>query len=162
MNKYPALMLLSTLQLLPHFAVADTYRCKAPNGATMISSQPCEGSYATTGVVTADSPNAASLQRAYSDLERQKRYLEMRERENNAQYQYTHTAAAVVDNTRDKLNSCLMQVAAKRLLPYSEASSKISCYRGTGLRDECEMSVTATGGLTTSQEQSLRQQCRSS
>ncbi len=141
--------------------MADTYRCKAPNGSVTISSQPCEGNYVTTGVISADSPSAISLQRAYSDLERQKKFIETRESENRTQYQHTYSTNSTTENPRDKLNSCLMQVAAKRhYSSYSEAQSKISCYRGTGLRDECEMSITATSGLTTGQEQALRQLCR--
>lgn len=138
--------------------MANTYRCKAPNGSVTISSQPCAGNYVTTGVVSAESPSASSLQRAYSDLERQKKFIETRESENRTQYRNSYSAT---ESPRDKLNSCLMQVAAKRhYSSYSEAQSKIGCYRGLEFRDECEMSVTATSGLTTGQEQSLRQMCR--
>lgn len=140
---------------------ADTYRCKPPAGPVVISNRPCEGHYVTTGVVEATSPNAVALQRAQSDLERQKRYIEMRERERTPQAHYGSSVTAPAGKTRDSLNQCLMSVAAKRLSPVSEAQSKISCYVGTGMRDECEMSVTATLGLTTNQENSLRQQCKS-
>lgn len=142
-------------------AHADTYRCKSPSGHTVIASRPCEGGYTTTGVVQADSPNAVALQKAYSDLERQKRFLEMRERQNQPPYYSDNRVATVSRPPRDSVNDCLMNVAAKRLTPVSEAQSKISCYTGTGMRDECEMSVTATLGLTSNQENALRQQCKS-
>lgn len=150
---------------------ADVYRCKGGNGQTMISTSPCGDSYSTTKVVGQESSDALALQQAQADLERQKRWLQSREREQQVSaWQYASTPAtrrisggADDHATRDRIHACLMHVTATfGLSPSQEAWRKVNCYRGTvGLQDECESRVTATSRLSSRDEQIYKAQCKS-
>lgn len=152
----------------PAAAYADTYRCRTANGQTLISSSPCGDTERTVSTIPSGPDNAAGIQRAQSDLERQKAWLQKRDSENRQQptqqYVERRTTGDAFDGAgRDRINSCLMAAtAASGLNAYQVAQRRVNCYQGThGLREECEMRVTASIGLTTNQEHWLRQQCRS-
>jgi hypothetical protein len=150
-------------------AHADAYRCRNANGTVVISSTPC-GDADTTHVVRSSQANPQALERAQNDLERQKQFVAQREQERTAE-QARHASVAQArkvsgdaydPDTRNRIHACLMKVTATLgLSPTAQAQRKVNCYLGTvGLRDECEGRITATGGLTTNQEQHFRQQCR--
>ncbi len=148
---------------------ADAFRCRSSTGQIVISNIPCGDSHKTTSVVSGESPDAASLRTAQSDLERQKQWL--RQREEGQQQPYSVTQSPTVHRPsgdasdhegRDRIYACLMAVTAKTgLSAYETGQRRVNCYRGTnGLSEECEGRVTGTSGLTNNQEQNLRQQCR--
>lgn len=147
---------------------ADTYRCRATSGQVIISSAPCDDAHRTTTVVPAQTGEEWRQRQAQGDLERQRQWLQQREQEQRrpqgVQYapERRPTGDAHDPEGRDRIHACLMAVTATSGLSAVQAGQRrVNCYHGTyGLRDECEMRVTGTGGLTTSQEQSLRQQCR--
>lgn len=157
------------LSLASPLAHADAYRCRNPNGTIVISSTPC-GDAETTQVVRSSQANPLALERAQNDLERQKQFVAQREQE-RAAGQVRHASVAQArrvsgdaydPDTRHRIHACLMKITATLgLSPTIQAQRKVHCYHGTvGLRDECEGRITATGGLTTNQEQHFRQQCR--
>ncbi|WP_374343309.1 DUF4124 domain-containing protein [Azonexus sp.] len=148
-------------------AQADAYRCVGAGGRVSISSVPCDG---MSRVQRSDDVSADQQRRALSDLERQRKFLRMREREQAASGSYVMeanphqgTGNAFDPATRDRLHACLMSVTATSgLSAYETGRRRVQCYAGTrGLLDECEMRVTGTAGLTTAQERHLRAQCRS-
>lgn len=149
-------------------AYADTYRCRTANGQTLISSSPCDDTSRIVSTIPSGPDNTAGIQRAQSDLERQKAWLRQRESENwqqpTPQYVERRTTGDAFDGEgRDRIHSCLMAAtAASGLSAYQVAQRRVNCYQGTfGLRDECEGRVTASMGLTMNQEQALRRQCSS-
>lgn len=161
---------LSALTLLPAPALADAYKCRTSSGSIVISSSPCGESEKAVQVQRSDNTPPHQQQSALSDLERQKQFLRMREREQQASFGYTSpanpyqgTGNAYDPDTRDRIHACLMKVTATSGISSGEAARrKVTCYSGTrGLADECEGRITATGGLTTQQENQFRAQCRS-
>lgn len=150
-------------------AHADAYRCRNANGTVVISSTPC-GDADTTQVIRSSQANPLALERARADLERQRQFVAQREQERTAG-QLRHASVAQArkvsgdasdPDTRNRIHACLMKITATLgLSPITQAQRKLHCYHGTvGLRDECEGRITATGGLTTDQEEHFRQQCR--
>jgi len=153
---------------IPATGYADTYRCRTANGQTLISSSPCSDTDRTVSTIPSGPDDTAGVRRAQSELERQKSWLRQRESESRQQpapqYVERRTTGDAFDGVgRDRIHSCLMAAtAASGLSAYQVAQRRVNCYQGTyGLREECEMRVTASTGLTTNQEQWLRQQCRS-
>lgn len=145
---------------------ADVYRCRLANGQTVVSTSPCTNSQSASRVIADSNPNEAALLRAQADLERQKRWLQSRE---NEQQQHIATPAprrvsgdAYDSEGRNRIHACLMQVTATfGLSPSQEASRKVNCYRGTvGLSDECEGRVAATSRLSSQDEAIYKAQCR--
>ena len=152
------------------FVLADAYKCKGPNGKIAISSSPCDDTSTAVSVQRSDHISAYQQQEALNDLERQRQFLRTREREEQATGGYVSnanphqgTGNAYDPDTRDRIHSCLMKITATTGISSGEAARrKVNCYSGTrGLADECEGRITATGGLTTAQENSFRAQCRS-
>jgi hypothetical protein len=155
---------------LPFLARADAFRCKGVSGQAIISSIPCSDNYATTRVVNSENPNANSVQRAQADLERQKQWLMIREREQHdagPRYVAAPPATTVSGDaydpvTRDRIHACLMGITAiVGLSPSQEAQRKVACYRGTvGLNEECEGRIAATSRLESREEARYKTQCR--
>ena len=149
---------------------ADAYKCWAANGSTLISSQPCDDGALVSTVVRSDNVSPSSAARARADLQRQKRFVAQREHERETDLARYATVTqprkvsgdASDPETRQRIHSCLMKITATLgLSPTTQAQRKVGCYQGTvGLQGECEGRITATGGLTTNQEQHFRQQCR--
>lgn len=150
-------------------AHADAFRCRSNTGQIVYSNLPCGETHKTTNAVSTESIDEMNLKQANSELERQKQWL--RQREQAQQIQSTPVQAATVkrptgdaydQSGRDRIHTCLMAVTAKiGLSAYEAGQRRVNCYQGTyGLRDECEMRVTGTGGLTSNQENNLRQQCK--
>lgn len=171
MNMPINLATLLALTLASALAHADAYRCRQANGAVVISSRPCDDDAVTAAVVRSEQPSLQSVGRAQADLERQRQFVAQREQERTAE-QVRHASVAQArkvsgdaydPDTRNRIHACLMKITATMgLSPTAQAQRKVHCYHGTvGLRDECEGRITATGGLTTNQEQHFRQQCRS-
>lgn len=153
-----------------HHASADAFKCKGSNGKVIISSAPCDETSSAVSVQRSDNIPAYQQQNAINDLERQKKFLRMREREQQSSVGFTSnanphqgTGNAYDSDTRDRIHSCLMKITATTGISSGEAARrKVNCYSGTrGLADECESRITATSGLTTQQENSYRAQCRS-
>lgn len=157
--------------LFPSISFADAFKCRTGNGRTVISSTPCDETETSIRVQRSDNNIPAyQQQNAIDDLERQKQYLRMREREQQSSVGYTSTSSphqgtgnAYDPDTRDRIHACLMKITATTGISSGEAARrKVNCYSGTrGLGDECEGRITATGGLTTQQENQFRAQCRS-
>lgn len=148
-------------------AEADAYRCVGADRRVSISSVPCDG---VSRVQRSDEVSADQRRRAVGDLERQRQFLRLRERERAAAGPYVAeanphlgTGDAYDPATRDRLHACLMSATASSgLSAYETGRRRVQCYAGTrGLLDECEMRVTGTAGLTTAQEHHLRALCRS-
>lgn len=162
--------LLSTTVLFPAPSHADAYKCRTSTGGVVISSSPCAETEKAVQVQRNESIPVYQQQNAINDLERQKQFLRMREREQQAAGGYASntnphqgTGNAYDPDTRDRIHSCLMKITATTGISSGEAARrKVNCYSGTrGLADECEGRITATGGLTTQQENQFRTQCRS-
>lgn len=168
MSRFCQLPILFALGLLVSpVAQADAYRCVGAGGRVSISSLPCDG---VSRVQRSDDVSADQQRRAVSDLERQRQFLRMREREQALTGGFVAeanphqgTGNAFDQATRDRLHACLMAVTATSgLSAYETGRRRVQCYAETrGLLDECEMRVTGTSGLTTAQEHHLRAQCRS-
>jgi hypothetical protein len=166
---YVSILLIGSI-CFPVAASADTYRCRTANGQTLISSSPCDDISRTVSAIPSGPDNTAGIQKAQSDLERQKAWLRQREIESGQQptlqtpqYVERRTTGDAFDGEgRDRIHSCLMAATATSgVSAYQVAQRRVNCYQGTyGLREECEMRVTASTGLTTNQEHWLRQQCR--
>ena len=153
-----------------HHAIADAFKCKGSNGKVVISSVPCDETSTAVSVQRSDNIPAYQQQNAINDLERQKQFLRMREREQQSTGGYASstnphqgTGNAYDPDTRDRIHACLMKITATTgISPGQAAQRAVNCYSGTrGLADECEGRITATGGLTAQQENSFRAQCRS-
>ena len=156
--------------LSPTTSFADAYKCRTGNGKTVISSTPCDETETSVRAQRSDNIPAYQRQDAINDLERQKQFLRMREREQQSTGGYVSstnphqgTGNAYDPDTRDRIHACLMKITATTGISSGEvARRKVNCYSGTrGLADECEGRITATGGLTTQQENNFRAQCRS-
>ena len=161
---------LSAMALLPAPSLADAYKCRTSTGSIVVSSSPCGEAEKAVQVQRSDNIPAYQQQNALNDLERQKQFLRMREREQQSTSGYVSntnshqgTGNAYDADTRDRIHSCLMKITATSGISSGEtARRKVNCYSGTrGLADECEGRITATGGLTTQQESQFRSQCRS-
>ena len=161
---------LSAMALLPAPSLADAYKCRTSTGSIVISSLPCGETEKAVQVQRSDNIPAYQQQNALNDLERQKQFLRMREREQQSTSGYVSntnshqgTGNAYDADTRDRIHSCLMKITATSGISSGEtARRKVNCYSGTrGLADECEGRITATGGLTTQQDSQFRAQCRS-
>lgn len=161
---------LSAIALLPAPSLAEAYKCRTSTGSIVISSSPCGETEKAVQVQRSDNIPAYQQQNALNDLERQKQFLRMREREQQSTSGYVSntnshqgTGNAYDADTRDRIHSCLMKITATSGISSGEtARRKVNCYSGTrGLADECEGRITATGGLTTQQESQFRSQCRS-
>lgn len=161
---------LSATALFPAPSLADAYKCRTDTGGVVISSSPCGEAEKAVQVHRSDSIPAYQQQNAINDLERQKQFLKMREREQQSTGGYVSnanphqgTGNAYDPETRDRIHACLMKITATTGISSSEAARrKVNCYSGTrDLADECEGRITATGGLTTQQENQFRAQCRS-
>ena len=155
-----------------HHAIADAFafKCKGSNGKVVISSVPCDETSTAVSVQRSDNIPAYQQQNAINDLERQKQFLRMREREQQSTGGYASstnphqgTGNAYDPDTRDRIHACLMKITATTgISPGQAAQRAVNCYSGTrGLADECEGRITATSGLTTQQENGFRAQCRS-
>lgn len=156
--------------LFPAHSIADAYKCRTSTGGVVISSSPCGETEKAVQVHRSDSIPAYQQQNAINDLERQKQFLRMREREQQSTGGYASnanphqgTGNAYDPETRDRIHACLMKITATTGISSGEAARrKVNCYSGTrGLADECEGRITATGGLSTQQENQYRAQCRS-
>ena len=161
---------LSAMALLPAPSLADAYKCRTSTGSIVVSSSPCGETEKAVQVQRSDNTPAYQQQNALNDLERQKQFLRMREREQQSTSGYVSntnshqgTGNAYDADTRDRIHSCLMKITATSGISSGEtARRKVTCYSGTrGLADECEGRITATGGLTTQQDSQFRAQCRS-
>lgn len=171
MSKLNALITALLLwMVISPIAIADAYKCKGSNGKVVISSVACDDTATAVSVQRSDNIPAYQRQDAINDLERQKQFLRMREREQQSTGGYVSstnphqgTGNAYDSDTRDRIHSCLMKITATIGISSGEvARRKVNCYSGTrGLADECEGRITATGGLTTHQENNFRAQCRS-
>jgi len=117
---------------LPVMANADVYRCKSANGQALISTSPCVDSQPPTRVIRDNSPNDAALAQAQADLERQKQWLRSRETEQR-HYVVPPPARRVSGDAYDP-----------------EGRDRIHA---------CLMQVTATFGLSPSQEASRKVGC---
>mgnify|MGYP000969006065 FL=1 len=152
--RHSILVLLFSI-IAPSVTFADAYKCRAENGKTIISSIPCQEASVPVSVQRSDNIQAQQYQNAVNDLERQKQYLKMREREQQSSRvtasntnPHQGTGNAYDPDTRDRIHSCLMKITATMGLSSGEiARRKVYCYVGTkGLADECEGRITATGG----------------
>lgn len=167
MNQFRWLVVLMVCCIASNnLAFADAFRCPGANGKVLFSSTPCDGA---SKVQRSDYISPDQQQNAQSDLERQKQFLRMREREaqSSTGYASSHapqgTGYASEQAIRERIHSCLMAVTATTgISSYESGRRRVQCYSGTkGLLDECEMRVTGTGGLTSQQEQNLRSMCKS-
>jgi hypothetical protein len=75
---YVSILLIGSI-CFPVAVYADTYRCRTPNGQTLISSLPCDDTSRTVSAIPSDPDNTAGIRKAQSDLERQKAWLRQRE-----------------------------------------------------------------------------------
>lgn len=104
---------------------ADAYRCKGSNGQVLISTTACSDSRSTTRVINDANPDEIALERAQADLERQKQWLRSRE---------------------GPQRPTIVAPTARRV------SSDVYDTEGRDRIHACLMQVTATVGLTPSQE----------
>lgn len=115
---------------------ADAFRCKAANGQTTISSVPCGDNSSTTRVVIDGGSSPDSIQRAQAELSRQKEWLKSREREQ----QVSTPKYAVASNARTVSGDAYDPATRDRI-------------------HACLMQITATTGLSPSQEASRKVGC---
>lgn len=161
-------VLVSTLSQFSAPVHADAFRCRSTTGQVVFSNLPCAETHRTTNVVNTENIDESNLRKAQTDLERQKLWLKQRE---GSQQTYSAPASTTIkrptgdaydSDGRDRIHTCLMAVTAKTgLSAYETGQRRVNCYQGTyGLKDECEMRVTGTAGLTSNQENNLRLQCK--
>lgn len=110
---------LSAMALLPAPSLADAYKCRTSTGSIVVSSSPCGEAEKAVQVQRSDNIPAYQQQNALNDLERQKQFLRMREREQQSTSGYVSntnshqgTGNAYDADTRDRIHSCLMKITA--------------------------------------------------
>ena len=142
-------------------AQADAYKCKDLTGKVTFTASPCPDDSRQISTAPASKTSQGNDNQAWSDLERQKAWLNNRQAEKNREAQNTPQPIPQYVHNAEKLNACLMAVTATpRLSGAAAAIRRVNCFRGTqGLTGECQASVAATPGLTIHEEANLQSQC---
>ena len=155
------ILIVALLFSLPVFA--DAYKCKDSSGKITVSSSPCPDYSYQVKTVPDSSPSITNYNRAQSDLERQKAWLNRRQSQ-QARDEVTVAAVQPYDSygNTEKIHACLMAVTATpRLTGYAAASRRLGCFAGTrGRSAECESAVSSTPNLSMSDENQLQARCR--
>lgn len=143
-------------------AYCDAIKYRQANGQVLISNQGAGEGAREISVHRDEYVSPYNQQRAADDLQRQKEFLNARERENRVSVVSSGQAGnATTNNDIPQLHSCLRKVTGTfGLSPSQEASRKVSCYNGTvGLNDDCQRSVAATMRLSTQEEMRYKSYC---
>jgi hypothetical protein len=149
---------------------ADAVKYRQSNGQIVISNVGASGGAKVVSVYEAENASASQQQNAVSDLQRQRQFVETKERErymanlqpSATQAPRSNNAAEQNSAVRDRIHACLMKVTATfGLSPSEEARRKVSCFiNSKGMQDECEYSVAATMKLSSNDELNYKAQCR--
>lgn len=143
-------------------AYSDAVKYRQPNGQILITNQGAGEGAKEISAARDEYIPPSQRQAAQADLERQRAFLQQRERENRPAVTYTGSTA---NSGKDVsvIYACLMKVTATfGLTPGEEARRKVRCYSGTvGMNDDCQRSVAATMRLTSNEERAYKSQCPS-
>lgn len=139
---------------------ADAVKYRQANGQVVITNQTYEGDGKQVSVYREEYVSPRDRQAAINDLQRQRDYLNARERESSNPPQHVYTSPNIQQDI-SQIQRCLSKVTAMTgLSPAQEASRKVNCYSGTqGLNDDCQRSVAATMRLSTRDEQMYKSHC---
>jgi hypothetical protein len=155
---------ITLLAILSTTVHADAYKCKEPGGKLVFSSIPCPDDSTQLKAVPNANTTSSDYQRAQSDLERQKSWLNNRQVQQSNEVRPAPALPVVQDSygNTEKIHACLMAVTATpRISGFTAASRRVECFRGTvGRIGECESSVSSTPLLTMSEENNLQARCR--
>lgn len=141
---------------------AEVVKYRQANGQTLISNQGAGNGAREISVHREEYISPDQRQNAIDDLQRQKEFLNTRERNNRASVANSSYADNTAATTNiEQLHACLRKVTGTfGLSPRQEASRKVECYAGsTGLNDDCQRSVAATMRLSTQDEVHYKGQC---
>ena len=141
---------------------ADAIKYRQANGQTLISNQGAGDGAREISVHREEYISPSQRQSAAVDLQRQKNFLNTREKENRVSVASSGYAGNAANSTNiEQLHGCLRKVTGTfGLSPSQEASRKVNCYSGTvGLNDECQSSVAATMRLSTQDEARYKSYC---
>jgi hypothetical protein len=151
-------------------ANADAVKYREANGQIVISNVGASGGAKVVSVYEAENISQSQQQKANSDLERQRQFVEARERERYIANSQPSGAKVIRSNTvvspdpaeKTKIYACLSKITAIfGLSPSEEARRKVGCYVNTsGTQSDCEDSVAATMRLSSYDESQYKAQCR--
>lgn len=142
-------------------AHADAIKYRQLDGKVMITNQPSNDGSKVISIQQEDRITHEQQRAAQDDLERQRAYLNAREKQNlTSQPKYSALPASSGKDI-SVIHACLMKVTGTfGLLPAEQARRKVACYSGTsGLNDDCQRSVAATMTISTNSENFYKRQC---